>query len=34
MKLSLLALEIIIKLKLTIEPSEKPCKQYENAIQL
>ena len=31
MKLSPLALEIIMKLKLMIEPIEKPYKQCENA---
>ena len=32
-KLSLLALEIIMKLKFTIEPIEKPYKQCENAVR-
>lgn len=33
MKLSPLALEIIMKLKLMIEPIEKPYKQCENAVR-
>ena len=32
-KLSLLALEIIMKLKFTIEPIEKPYKQCKNAVR-
>lgn len=32
-KLSPLALEIIMKLKFTIEPIEKPYKQCENAVR-
>lgn len=32
-KLSLLALEIIMKLKFTIEPIEKPYKQRKNAVR-